>query len=61
MLFGTVAATVANFSMRVRPNTELSARNFFKLKNEDTQADEADLQELMSRPEILYRFKKNGR
>jgi hypothetical protein len=28
--------------------------------NEDTQADEIDLEELMNRPEIKYKFKKDG-
>lgn len=57
-LWGKLYATIENFAGKVLPKgVWKTEKDFFKF-NDDTEADDIDLQELMSRPELKYRFKK---
>jgi hypothetical protein len=56
-LFGYLMATIGNFSMR-KLNQPLTPDDFWP--EGDMQASEDDLIELMSQPEVKYRFKKDG-
>lgn len=56
---GYIMATIANYSLR-KINQPLTPSSFFKF-NDDTQMSHEDVLELMEKPEIKYRFKKNGR
>lgn len=62
-LAGYVMAQIGNFAGKVLPkNTTLEPRHFFKFRyiQQDTVADQVDIHELMNRPELKYRFKKDG-
>lgn len=60
-LAGYIMAQIGNFAGKMLPkNTTLGPEHFFKFRyiEHETVPDEVDLQELMSRPELKYRFKK---
>lgn len=62
-LVGYVMAQIGNFAGKTLPkHVTLEPKHFFQFRyiQEDTVADEIDLNELMSRPELKYRFKKDG-
>jgi len=57
-LFGYNMATTANYGPR-KLSRRLTPHDFFKFKSiDDTAPSYDELIELMSRPEIMYRFKK---
>lgn len=60
-LVGRLCATIGNFAGKTMKGDTLTELDFFRFKDERVP-DKVDLQELMRRPEIEYRFKpkKNG-
>lgn len=57
---GYLMATIGNFSMKKLPRA-LTPKSFFKFNNDDTQADDDEIERLLKDPDIINRFRKNGR